>query len=129
MRNGKQCRRRYVKPRDPRTPKQLRLRAAFGCRLESLQRELTEEQRQECRAAGAKIQSRPRLDQSGPLTGQQYHVRRKAAEARAVEPAKASRHKAMRNSCRPRPSRVNARHPACQGPSGEFNVSRPPSQS
>ena len=96
MRNGKQCRRRYVKPRDTRTPEQLRLRAAFGAASHAYSWELTEEERQECRTAGAKVRSRPRLAQSGRLSGQQYHVRRKAAEARAVEQTKASRHKARR---------------------------------
>ena len=96
MRNGKQCRRRYVKPRDTRTPEQLRLRAAFGAASKAYSWALTEEQRQECRTAGAKVRSRPRLGQSGPLSGQQYRVRRKAAEARAAETAKASSHKARR---------------------------------
>ena len=30
VRGNKQCRRRYVRPKDPRTPAQLRVRAAFG---------------------------------------------------------------------------------------------------
>ena len=30
MRGNKQCRRRYVRPRDPRTPAQLRVRQTFG---------------------------------------------------------------------------------------------------
>ena len=96
MRNGKQCRRRYVKPRDTRTPEQLRLRAAFGATSKAYSQVLTEEQRQECRAAGAKVRSRPRLAQSGPLSGQQYSIRRKAAEARAAETAKAKSQKARR---------------------------------
>ena len=69
VRNGKQYRRRYVKPRDTRTPEQLRLRAAFGAASKAYSWALTEEQRQECRITGAKVQSRPRLGQSGPLTG------------------------------------------------------------
>ena len=96
MRNGKQCRRRYTKPRDPRTPEQLRLRAAFGAASKAYSWALTEEQRQECRAAGAKVRSRPRLAQSGTLTGQQYSLQRKAAEARAEETAKAKSQKARR---------------------------------
>ena len=96
VRNGKQCRRRYTKPRDPRTPEQLRLRAAFGAASKEYSQVLTEEQRQECRAAGAKVRSRPRLAQSGPLSGQQYHLQRKAAEARAEETAKAKSQKARR---------------------------------
>ena len=96
VRNGKQCRRRYTKPRDPRTPEQLRLRAAFGAASKAYSQVLTEEQRQECRAAGAKVRSRPRLGQSGPLTGQQYLISRNSAEARAEETPKARSHKARR---------------------------------
>ena len=88
MRNGKQCRRRYTKPRDPRTPEQLRLRAAFGAASKAYSWALTEEQRQECRAAGAKLRSRPRLAQSGRLSGQHYLIKREAAEARAKQPPK-----------------------------------------
>jgi len=82
MRNGKQRRRRYVKPKDPRTPKQLQVRAALAAASKAYSWELTEEQRAECRTAGAKIRSRPRLYQSGPLTGQQYHIGRTTAEKR-----------------------------------------------
>jgi hypothetical protein len=92
MRNGKQYRRRYVKPRDTRTPEQLRLRTAFGAASHAYSWELTEEQRQECRAAGAKVGSRPRLAQSGRLSGQHYLIKREAAEARAKQPPKPSRH-------------------------------------
>lgn len=80
VRNGKQCRRRYVKPIDPRTPKQLKVRAALAAASKTYSWELTEKQREECRAAGAKIQSRPRLYQSGPLTGQLYHIGRTTAQ-------------------------------------------------
>ena len=64
------------------------LRAAFGAASHAYSWELTEEERQESRAAGAKVRSRPRLAQSGRLSGQQYHVKRKAAEARAKRTAK-----------------------------------------
>jgi hypothetical protein len=80
MRNGKQCRRRYVKPRDPHTPGQLRSRAALAAASKAYSWALTEEQRQECRAAGAKVRSRPRLAQSGRLTGQLYYVGRTTAK-------------------------------------------------
>jgi hypothetical protein len=78
MRGGKQCRRRYVVPRDPRTPAQLRQRAALSAASKawSQSERLTQEQRREWRAAGAKVQSRPRLGQSGPLTGQLHFVGR-----------------------------------------------------
>jgi hypothetical protein len=84
MRGRKQCRRRWVKPRDPRTPGQLRSRARFGAasRAWSWSQRLTEELRQEWRVAGAKVRSRPRLWQSGKLTGQAYFVGRNCAKAR-----------------------------------------------
>jgi hypothetical protein len=76
MRNGKQCRRRYVKPRDPRSAKQLASRSTFAAASKAYSQTLTEEQREQRRAAGANIRSRPRLGQSGPLTGQLYHIGR-----------------------------------------------------
>ena len=84
MRKGRLCRRRYVRPKDPRTPPQLRARAVFGAasRAWSWSQRLTEEQRQGWRAAAAKVQSRPRLAQSGPLTGQQFFVGRSCAGGR-----------------------------------------------
>jgi len=43
--------------------------------------ELTEEQRENCRRESAKRRSRPRLGQSGPLTGQQGFVGKSCAKA------------------------------------------------
>ena len=79
FRNGKQCRRRYAFPRDPRTPAQLCCRARLGVVSKAYSYSVTPEQRAACIAAGAKVQSQPRLAQSGPLTGQQYWVRREFA--------------------------------------------------
>ncbi len=86
VRKGKQFRRRYVLPKDPRTPKQLRCRAALGGASKhwSHSPELTEAQREACRTVAAGVQSRPRLGQSGPLTGQQYYVGKACAK---VHPA------------------------------------------
>ena len=86
MFRGKQRRRRYVKPRDPRTPGQLRSRADFGAATNaySHSKELTEEQCERCRRAGAKLRSRARLWQSGPLTGQQFYIRRSRARAKTI---------------------------------------------
>jgi hypothetical protein len=77
MRGGRQCCRRYVVPKDPRTPAQLRWRAALSAasRAWSNSGGLTELERQACRAAGAKMRGRPRMGQSGPLTGQLYYVK------------------------------------------------------
>ena len=76
-RGKKQFRRLWVKPRDPRKPGQLAARARFGAASHgySDSRQVTEEDRERLRAEGAKVRSRPWMGQSGPLTGQQYHVR------------------------------------------------------
>src|ERR1017187_5808954 len=74
LRGGKQCRRPYVCPKDPRTPAQLGRRARFKAASRKYSRSLTQEQRDACIAAGAKVRSRERLGQSGALTGQQYSV-------------------------------------------------------
>ena len=91
VRNGKQFRRLWSRPRDPRTPLQLLWRARLGAASQRYSHGLTEGQRDACIAAGARLQSRPRLFQSGPLTGQQYAVHQEcatkaAAGARSVGP-------------------------------------------
>jgi hypothetical protein len=63
-----QVRRRYAIPTDRRTPAQLRIRSAFG-RVVSKWRGLTEVQRAAWAAATEGVQSRPRLGQSGRLSG------------------------------------------------------------
>ncbi len=52
------------------------------CMETGYSRHLTQEQRRACIAAGAKRQTRPRLGQSGPLTGQQYWVHKDAVPAK-----------------------------------------------
>jgi hypothetical protein len=84
IRGGKQCRRRYAWPKDPRTVAQLLSRGRFRAASKRYNRVLTDEQQDACIAAGAKVRSRPRLGQSGPLTGQQYWVRRDAAQENAA---------------------------------------------
>ena len=74
VRGGKQLRRPYTRPKDPRTVPQLLCHRRFAAASRDNSPLLTEEQRDACIAAGAKLQSRRRLDQSGPLTGQQYWV-------------------------------------------------------
>ena len=80
VRNGRQCRRRYVVPKDPHTAAQLRVRAAFGAASKAWGTLLREEDRRACIAAGEKVQSHVRLGQSGPLTGQLYWVGRSCAK-------------------------------------------------
>ena len=87
---GKQCRRRWVRPKDPLTPAQVRNRARLAAASRKYSAGLTDQEQDACIAAGAKARSRRRLGQSGPLTGQQYSVRqgvrsecrRKSAEYR-----------------------------------------------
>ncbi len=83
MRGNKQVRRPWVKPRDPRTPAQLRCRAAFGAAVKawSESQGMTQEDQKVWIAAAEKIRSRPRLAQSGPLTGQQYFIAVNCARA------------------------------------------------
>ena len=78
MLNGKQRWRRYSVPRDPRTAHQQRSRAAFRAASKTWSQEgpLTDKQRDAWYADGAKRRSRPRLGQSGPLTGQQNYIGR-----------------------------------------------------
>jgi hypothetical protein len=82
MRKGRQCWRRDVPNRDPRTFRQLRARAAFAAasRFWSQNGPLTEEQRAAWYGEGAKTQSRPRLGQTGTLTGQQRFIGRNSTK-------------------------------------------------
>ncbi len=82
MRKGKQRWRRNVRNRDPRTFAQLRSRAVFGAasRTWSQGGPLTQEQRKTWRAEGAQTRSRPRLGQSGKLTGQMRFVGRNSTK-------------------------------------------------
>ena len=83
VRYGKQSRRPYVRPHDPRTPAQLRSRAWLGAASRNYSYSLTQKQRDACISAGAKRRSRSRLGQSGPLTGQNYSIRREYALQKA----------------------------------------------
>jgi hypothetical protein len=76
MFRGRLCWRRYVVPNDPRTAAQQSLRAAFGAasRTWSHSNRLTDQQRDAWTAEAGKVQSRPRLGTSGPLTPQQGFV-------------------------------------------------------
>ena len=79
VRGSKQHRRLYIKPTNPRTYKQERWRARFRAASSKYSQSLTDEQRDACIAEGAKLRSRPRMRQSGPLTGQQYSIRKEYA--------------------------------------------------
>lgn len=87
MRDGKQRRRPYRRPKDPHTLAQMRCRGRFGAASSSYSQWLTDEQYEASIAAGAKVRSRPRLGQSGPLTGQQYWVSKEYARQKAQSKA------------------------------------------
>jgi hypothetical protein len=74
LRGRKQTRRPYVRPKDPHTLAQMEYRGRLSAASSIYSQYLTEEERHACIAAGAKLQSRRRLGQSGPLTGQQYWI-------------------------------------------------------
>jgi hypothetical protein len=84
VRNGKQFRRLWSRPRDPRTPLQRHWRARLAVASKKYSQGLTDGQQDACIAAGARLRSRPRLFRSGPLTGQQYWVRQECAGQAAV---------------------------------------------
>ena len=88
---NKQFRRRWVMPNDPRSLRQRRWRARLGAASGRYSRSLTEEQRDACIAVGAKRRSRPRLGQSGALTGQQYSVGKECATYAREGPRLAAR--------------------------------------
>ncbi|MCX6928634.1 MAG: hypothetical protein NT154_36295 [Verrucomicrobia bacterium] len=69
-----QFRRRYVVPKDPHTPAQMRVRSQFG-RVSARWRVLTEPQRAAWIAFASEFSSRGRLGKSGPLTGCQLFVK------------------------------------------------------
>ena len=79
LRGNKQFRRRWVKPADPRSLRQRRWRNRLSAASKRYSHSLTENQRDACITAGAKRRSRPRLGQSGALTGQQYSVGKECA--------------------------------------------------
>ena len=83
-RKGRLHWRRHVIPRDPRTPRQRRSRAAFGkaAKAWSQNQPLTQAQRDAWYAAAAKIKSQPRLGTSGFLKAPQHFVGSNALEER-----------------------------------------------
>ena len=70
---GHQWRRRWLKPYDPKTPKQVYWRALFRAASKAYNEALTTAEQDACIAAGARRRTRPRLG-SGTQTGQQWWV-------------------------------------------------------
>jgi hypothetical protein len=82
--------RRYTRLTDPGTLAQLLCRVRLSTVSRRYSRSLTDEEQDACIAAEAKLRSRSRLDHSGPLTGQQYWVRKDSVHAKVnVKPTKA----------------------------------------
>ncbi len=82
MRRKTLCRRRYVVPTNVRTAARRRTRGAFGAIAKAWRERLTEEQRQAWVASAARVKSRPRLWQSGPLFGEMHFEGINSARAR-----------------------------------------------
>ena len=82
MRGRTLCRRLYVVPRNVRTAARRRARGAFGAIAKAWSQVLTEEQRQAWIVAAAKVESHPRLWQSGPLFGEMHFQGINSARAR-----------------------------------------------
>ena len=78
----RQFARRYVVPALRRTPATARARGSLGALSKMWRTLLTEEQRRGWNGAAAKVQSRPRLEQAGSLTGQAHFVGINSSRAR-----------------------------------------------
>ncbi len=90
VRDGHQWRRRWLKPFDPKTARQLAWRAHLAAASKASNELLTEAQQDACVAAGAKRRTRSRLGQSGEQTGQQYWVGQECSE-QPPKPARPAR--------------------------------------
>jgi hypothetical protein len=75
-----QVMRQYVKPKDPHSPAQMRIRSNLG-RVSARWRALTPEQRQAWAFAAADAKSRPRLGKSASLSGCQFFIKINCARA------------------------------------------------
>ena len=76
----------YVVPATVRNAATGRARGAFGALSSAFNTRLTDLQRAAWNTAAAQVQSRPRLGQCGPLTGQQHFVGINSARARIDRP-------------------------------------------
>ena len=87
---GRQWRRRWLKPFDPQTPKQVYWRARLEAVSKGYSQGLSQEERQVCIGEGARRRTRPRLGRSGKQTGQQYWVGEQCKE-KSPPPARQAR--------------------------------------
>jgi hypothetical protein len=72
--------RQYIKPKDPHSPAQMRIRSNLG-RVSARWRVLTPEQRQAWALAASEAKSRPRLGKSAALSGCQFFIKINCARA------------------------------------------------
>jgi hypothetical protein len=72
--------RQYIKPKDPRSEAQMRIRSNLG-RVSARWRTLTPEQRQAWALAASEAKSRPRLGKSAALSGCQFFIKINCARA------------------------------------------------
>jgi len=72
--------RQYVKPKDPHSPAQMRIRSNLG-RVSARWRVLSPEQRQAWALAASEAKSRPRLGKSTALSGCQFFIKINCARA------------------------------------------------
>jgi hypothetical protein len=84
LRGSKQCRRLWVKPKDPRTHKQRSCRARLRAASKAYSEFLTDAEQDACIAAGAKVRTRVRAGSSGTLTGHQYFVQGKIKRTKTL---------------------------------------------
>jgi hypothetical protein len=82
MIRNRQRERAYVIPKSVRNTATRRTRGAFGALSKAYSTLLTAEQQRAWNAAAAKVLSRPRLGQCGPLTGQEHFVGINSSRAR-----------------------------------------------
>ena len=123
-----QISRALVIPANPRTEDQLNARQVLGTYAHNW-RTLTEPQRLAWIAAAALIQTRPRLGQSGPMTGSQLYVRTNCNNVLVGEPAEteppaipAFDANIIQSLAITNPGGVVALNLNCSGTSGAFNT-------
>jgi hypothetical protein len=87
MVGSKQYRRRYARPTDPRTLAQMLNRGRLSAASKLYSQALTDEQQDACIAAGKENRARPRMGDSGVMTGHQYWVHKEDLRRKAKSKA------------------------------------------
>ena len=115
MIGSKQYRRRYARPRDPRTLEQVRSRTRFGAVSRRYSDSLTDEQQDAHIATGAKLRTRKRMGSSGPMTGHQHWMKTESARQEAVVKAKRAQFASQVQQPQPLPRPTSDTHPIHTG--------------